>query len=213
MDMESYVAYAGLWMRALLPPNKAPFPIPDANTDHLADLWFAPQVAVLGPNPPAGALAKLKTFAGEHTVHRQITDERSASAWVGDQVILGGENTKLTKDAPPNTQFHPGTAQWRTPAGSIGWFYVWQAPKINVDVEHTAMKITTDGTIILRIKAEGAKLEDITANRWTLPGMAVAIQGDTADFAVKESTYYKDGDSFAITYSNVHQLTLTVTPQ
>jgi hypothetical protein len=80
-------------------------------------------------------------------------------------------------------------------------------------VEHTAMKITTDGTITLRIKAAGAKPEEITASKWTLPGMTVAVQGDTAGFAVKESAYYKDGDSFAITYSNVHQLTLTVTPQ
>jgi hypothetical protein len=128
-------------------------------------------------------------------------------------VILGGENTKLTRDAPPDTQFHPGTAQWRTPSGSIGWFYVWQSPKINVDVEHTNMKIATDGTVTLRIKAEGAKLEEITATKWSLPGMMVAIKGDTAGFAVKGSTYYKDGDSFAVTYANVHQLSLTVTPE
>jgi hypothetical protein len=211
--METYVAYGGLWIRALLPPEKAPFPIPGAQTDHLADLWFAPQVAVLGSNSPAAALAKLKHFTGEHMVHRQITDDRSASAWIGDKVVLGGENTKLTKDAPPETQFHPGTAQWRTPSGSIGWFYVWQSPKINVDVEHTNMKIITDGTVILRIKAEGAKLEDITAGKWSLPGMTIAIYGDTVDFAVKAETYYKDGDSFAVTYANVHQLSLTVTPQ
>lgn len=213
MDMETYVAYGGLWIRALLPPEKAPFPIPDAETDHLADLWFAPQVAVLGSNPPAAALMKLKSFSGAHMVRRQITDDRSASAWVGDKVILGGENTKLTKDAPPDTQFHPGTAQWRTPSGSIGWFYVWQSPKIDVDVEHTNMKIATDGTVILRIKAEGAKLEDLTANKWSLPGLTVAIEGDTAGFAVKASTYYKDGDSFAVTYANVHRLSLTVTPE
>ena len=36
MDMETYVAFSGLWMRALLPADKAPFPVPDAHTDHLA---------------------------------------------------------------------------------------------------------------------------------------------------------------------------------
>jgi hypothetical protein len=43
--------------------------------------------------------------------------------------------------------------------------------------------------------------------------MTIAIYGDTVDFAVKAETYYKDGDSFAVTYANVHQLSLTVTPQ
>jgi hypothetical protein len=75
------------------------------------------------------------------------------------------------------------------------------------------MKIATDGTVILRIKAEGAKLEDITANKWSIPGLTVAIEGDTEGFAVKPSTYYKDGDSFAVTYANVHRLSLTVTPE
>ena len=165
MDMETYVAYAGLWIRTLLPPDKAPFPIPDAQTDHLADFWFSPQVVLLGANPPAAALAKLKTFSGEHAVKRQITEDRSATAWIGDKVILGGENTKLTKDAPPDTQFHPATAQWRTPSGSIGWFYVWQSPKINADVNHTTMTITADGTVLISIKAAGTRREDITADK------------------------------------------------
>src|SRR6185437_5035282 len=162
MDMETYVAYTGIWLRALLPSDKAPLPIPNANTDHLGDLWFAPHIAVLGANPPASALAKLKSFSGEHMVRCQITDDRSASAWIGEKVILGGEDTKLTKDAPEDTQFHPATAQWRTPSGSIGWFYVWQSPKINADVNHTTMTITADGTVIIRLKAAGTRREDIT---------------------------------------------------
>jgi len=213
MDMETYVAYGGLWIRALLPPAKAPFPIPDGNTDHLADLWFAPHIAVMGANPPAVALSKLKTFAGEHMVRRQITDDRVATAWIGNRAILGGESTKLTKDAPEDTQFHPATAQWRTPAGSIGWFYVWHAPKIDVDVDHTTMKIATDGTVIIRLKAEGAKIADITAAQWSLPGLMVKIAGDTTGFAVKESAYYAPGDSFEITYASMRTLRLIVTPR
>ncbi|MDE1177989.1 MAG: hypothetical protein PW789_15525 [Edaphobacter sp.] len=213
MDMETYVAYTGVWMRALLPADKAPLPIPDANTDHLGDLWFAPHIAVLGANPSAAALAKMTTFSGEHMVRRQITDDRSATAWIGNKIILGGEDTKLTKDAPHDTQFHPATAQWRIPTGSIGWFYVWQSPKINVDVDHTTMTIATDGTITIRLKAEGTKLEDLTATKWTLPGLTVAIEGDQKSFDVKPSTYYKEGDSFVLTYTDMHKLKLTVTPQ
>lgn len=188
-------------------------PVPDANTDHLADLYFAPQVVTLGANPPAPALAKLKTFAGEHAVKRQITDARSATAWIGEKIILGGEDTSLTKDAPADTQFHAATAQWRTPSGSIGWFFVSRAPKINAVVDKTTMRITADGTVILRLKAAGAKREDITANKWTLPGLTVTIEGDQKAFDVKSSTYYEEGDSFEITYADMHQLKLTVTPQ
>lgn len=213
MDMETYVAYVGVWMRSLLPAAKAPLPVPDGNTDHLADLWFAPHVVLLGAMPPAPEIAKLKSFSGEHMVRRQITDDRRATAWVGSKVILGGEDTKLTKDAPPDTQFHPATAQWRTPSGSIGWFYVWQSPKINAVVDHTTVQITTDGTITIRLKAEGAKREDITATRWKLPGLTVTLDGDQKDFAVKESSYYRPGDSYEITYSDLHRMRLTVTPQ
>lgn len=213
MDMETYVAYGGAWIRALLPPDKAPFPIPDATTDHLGDLWFAPHIAVLGSNPPPAALAKLKHFTGEHMVHRNITDDRSASAWIGDKVILGGENTKFTRNAPKDTQFHPATAQWRTPAGSIGWFYVWQAPMINADVDHTTMTIAANGTVTIRVKAEGAKMDDLTAGKWTLPGLTVTVEGDQKSFDAKPSTYYKEGDSFVLTYADMHQLRLTVTPQ
>ena len=204
---------AGLWIRTLLPSDKAPFPIPDAQTDQLADFWFAPQVILLGANPPAAALAKLKTFSGEHAVARQITEDRSATAWIGNKVILGGESTKLTRDAPPDTQFHPSTAQWRTPSGSIGWFYVWQSPKINANVNHTTMTITADGTVIIRLKAAGTRREEITADKWTLPGLTVTVEGDQKSFDVKESTYYTEGDSFEITYANMHRLKLTVTPQ
>ena len=38
-------------------------------------------------------------------------------------------------------------------------------------------------------------------------------EGDQKSFDVKPSTYYKEGDSFEITYTNMHQLKLTVTPQ
>jgi hypothetical protein len=213
MDMETYVAFSGVWMRALLPASRAPLPIPNAHTDHLPDLWFAPQVVILGANPPAAALAKIQTFAGEHAVKRQITEERRATAWIGDKVILGGEFTNLTKDAPNPTQYHPATVQWRTPAKSIGWFYVLEAPKIDAIVDKTSMEIVADGTVVFRLKAAGTKRENITANKWTLSGLTVAIESDQKSFAVKDAAYYQPNDSFEITYTGMRQMTITVAPQ
>lgn len=213
MDMETYVAFTGVWMRTLLPANKAPLPIPTPRTDHLPDLWFAPQVVILGANPPAEALAKIRTWAGEHEVKRQITEDRRATAWIGDKVILGGEFTNLTKDAPNPTQYHPATVQWRTPAKSIGWFYVLEAPKLDAIVDKTEMRIVADGNVTFRLKAAGAKREDITANKWTLPGLTVTIQADQKDFSIKDATYYQPNDSFEITYTAMRQMTITVAPQ
>jgi hypothetical protein len=75
------------------------------------------------------------------------------------------------------------------------------------------MAIATEGTITIRLKTEGTKLEDLAANKWTLPGLTVTLEGDQKSFDVKPSTYYKEGDSFVLTYTDVHQLKLTVTPQ
>ena len=213
MDMETYVGLVGVWMRLLLPADKAPLPIPNAHTDHVPDLWFAPMFASLGAKPDAAALAQMRSFSGEHAVRRQITNERAATAWIGGKVILGGEITSQTKDAPADTQFHPATAQWRTPSGSIGWFYVLQAPKMDAAVEKTRMEIKADGTVVFRVKAEGLQRASITANKWMLPGLTVAIGGDQKRFEVKEGTYYKPGDCLEITYSDMHRLALVVTPQ
>src|SRR5262249_16618782 len=62
MDMETYVALVGVWMRMLLPADRAPLPVTDAHTDHLRDLWFAPCVTALGAKPGAAALARIQRF-------------------------------------------------------------------------------------------------------------------------------------------------------
>jgi hypothetical protein len=213
MDMETYVALVGVWMRMLLPADRAPLPVTDAHTDHLPDLWFAPMFTALGAKPPDAALAKIRRFSGEHAVRRQITDDRTANAWIGRKVILGGQVTNLTKDAPADTQFHPATAQWRTPQGSIGWFHVLRAPKIDALVDKTSIRITAEGDVVFLVKAAGTERAKITVNKWSLPGVTVAVEGDQRGFEVKEGTYYRPGDCFEVTYSAMHHLTLTVTPQ
>jgi len=86
------------------------------------------------------------------------------------------------------------------PSGSIGWFFVSQAPKIDADVDLTSLRITTDGTVVFRLKAAGARRKDITATKWTLAGLTVTITGDQQDFSIKDATYYQTGDSFEITH-------------
>ncbi len=121
MDMESYVSVAGVWMRTVLDVQKAPLPKISATTDHVEDVWFAPLLAILGTRIPQNALEKINKFEGEHLLHKQITEQRAATAWIGRDVIYGGEVTGKTKDSGTTTQFHPATIQWRTPSKAIGW--------------------------------------------------------------------------------------------
>src|ERR1700735_1982754 len=47
MDQESYVSIVGVWMRTVLDAKAAPLPPIAASTDHVADVWFAPHLAIL----------------------------------------------------------------------------------------------------------------------------------------------------------------------
>ena len=91
MDMESYVSVVGVWMRTVLDAARAPLPTIGPETDHVADVWYAPHIAILGPRIPSDALEKMRMFEGEHLVRRQITTQRVATAWIGRDVIIGGE--------------------------------------------------------------------------------------------------------------------------
>jgi hypothetical protein len=210
MDMESYVALVGVWIRTVLPASQAPLPVPANDTDHLADLWFAPQFTILEAKPSVTALAKIRHFQGEHLVTRRITPDRTATAWIGDKVIFGGELTSLTKDAPVDTQFHPGTAQWRTPSGPVGWFYVMKSPPIDVHASRSGLEIKSHGDVVIRVHAANVDSKIISATRWTLPGLAVDIQADQKSFTVTSAPIK---DTVDITYTGINSIILNVKPE
>ena len=60
MDMESYVSIVGVWMRTVLDAQNAPLPKITASTDHVADVWFAPHLSILGTRIPSEALEQMK---------------------------------------------------------------------------------------------------------------------------------------------------------
>jgi hypothetical protein len=187
MDMESYVSIVGVWMRTVLDAQKAPLPKIAASTDHIADVWFAPHLAILGTKIPPEAFEQMKTFQGDHLLHKQITAERVATAWIGRDVIFGGEITGKTKDAGTTTQFHPATVQWRTPSGEIGWVRLMESPMIDATADKQGLTISTTGTIRLRIHAKDMVQTKISATAWELPGLRVAIASDAKNFSVQKT--------------------------
>jgi hypothetical protein len=208
MDMESYVAATGLWLRSVLPAAQAPLPEQlSLSTDHMADLWLAPQIAILSARIPAPAMKKFRSFTGPHLVTRTIDEHRVATAWIGEHAIWGGESTSLTKDAGATTQFHPATVQWRTPSGRIGWVRLTQAPNLNATADRDGITIETKGDVTFRIAASGIAVPSITANQWNLPGMPIAVQSDGA-FSSHPTDSSEAPNAVDVTYSGVSRIRL-----
>jgi hypothetical protein len=207
MDMESYVSLDGVWMRTVLDAQKAPLAPIMPTTDHLADVWLAPQLAALGTRIPADAMKKIAAFEGEHLVDRKITDRRTATAWVGKNVIFGGEATSKTKDAGSGSQFHPATIQWRTPSGKIGWVQLYETPMIDATADRHGITISATGTIRIHIHAKGADKNKITATLWDLPGLKVAVTADSSHFTAETA-----GDNIDLTYTGITRSRWEISP-
>ncbi|WP_213805445.1 hypothetical protein, partial [Granulicella sp. dw_53] len=91
MDMESYVAVTGVWIRTLLPAAQAPLPNPlTLSTDHVADLWFAPQLVILGNNIPTVALHKLQHPSAPPPLPPITDDPRPATPRISPTPLSGG---------------------------------------------------------------------------------------------------------------------------
>lgn len=205
MDMESYVSVVGLWMRTVLDAEHAPFPHLSATADHLPDLWFAPHAAILGTSIPADALARMKHFDGEHLVRQQIDAKRTATAWIGKDVIFGGEFTHKTKDAGTTTQFHPATIQWRTPSGSIGWVQLVQCPPVDATADEHGLTIDTSGTVRFRIHAVGIDKSKVSQASWDLPSLHVTAENDAKGFTLDAGKDYVD-----LVYSGMNHMHLAI---
>lgn len=213
MDMTQYVTPSGVWMRSVLGADKAPLPSHlTLTTFQIADLWFAPQVILLGTHVPGAALARLQEFEGSHFINRTIDSRRTATTWVGDKVIWGGEFTSRTKDTGNKTQFHPATAQWRMPSGQIGWIKITRSPNIDAVADRGGITIATDGDVTFRIFA-GPEISGVLRDTWTLSGFDIAVQTDAKSFSATKPENC-DGCIDA-TYTGLHTIRLnlhTTTP-
>jgi hypothetical protein len=208
MDMTKYVAVTGVWMRSFMSAETAPLPEHSTlTTDHVADIWFAPQVALLRAEVPARAMAKMKTFAGPHLIDIAVDDRRRVTTWVGKNATWGGEFTSRTKDTGHTTQFHPAVVQWKMPNGEIGWVKITRSEKIDAVADVHGIAVATDGDVTLRIFA-GKAGAALTKDAWPLPGLGVKVVTDAAGFTMK-----KPGDCDGcvdLTYTGVHALRMNI---
>lgn len=184
MDMQSYVSVVGLCLRTVLDEKQAPLPNLDhPPVDHVADLFFIPNLVVLDTKIPSDAMQTFHAFQGEHQVHRQITDDRIATAWIGKNVIYGGEVTGHTRGVDGQSQFHPVTVQWQMPDGKIGWIQLTRTPPIDASAKEGEIVISAAGDVSFRIYAPGTTADQLQQKLWTLPGLTVRVTADAKSFS------------------------------
>jgi hypothetical protein len=205
IDMENYVSLLGVWMRSFANAKAAPLPAISAAADHVADIWFAPHVTLLSPRIPRDAMKKLVDFQGEHGLRKRVEGPRVVTAWIGQDLMYGGEATGKTRGADPSKQFVPATIHWRTPTGAIGWVSAIQSSALNAEADSHGLTLSTDGSVRMHIEAKETKSESIEAAAWTLPGLRVQVASDARQFHVEPS-----GSGIDVTYSGVTRIRLTI---
>jgi hypothetical protein len=208
MDMQSYVSVVGLCMRTVLDESHAPLPNLDhPPVDHVADLYFIPELVVLDTKIPSDAMKSFHALQGEHQVRRQITDERIATAWIGKNVIYGGEITGHTKGVDAQSQFHPVTVQWQMPGGKIGWIQLTRTPPIDASAKQGEIVITAAGDVSFRIYAPGVTTGQLEQKMWTLPGLKVRVTTDAKNFVAHGENAISD-----VTYTGMTHMILNIDP-
>jgi len=103
---------------------------------HHDDYEMAPLHAILAKAHnaliPADVKSALKKFKGEHTYAAAVTyppydvRARNITAWLAPNIAIGAQSWYINSTIPGGKlgnlkSYVPGTIQWRTPCGEIGW--------------------------------------------------------------------------------------------
>ncbi len=174
MDMTRYAALLGLWIWLGVGREHAPFPDTTRPFEHALDVCFGPCAALAGTAIPGDALAHLQAFQGARRVEHTITlsPPRMASAWLGENLMLGAEFTGQGKMG--YSQFHPLTIHWRTASGAVGWAKLVHTIPADVRAGERCLSLTGRGTMAFRIYSPGGA--EIEPARWRLDGLLVTVE-------------------------------------
>jgi hypothetical protein len=107
MDMARYVGLLGMWLPEPVLPDVEPFA-------HSHDLLLRPVVELLGGGPDHLELER-------GLVSQRISDDRVATGWLGDDVMMGGEEGGRWR---AQGQYHPATVHWADGDGGCAWLRV-----------------------------------------------------------------------------------------
>lgn len=198
LDLHRYVGKVALLVAGAAGVDAAP--LPDLRADVVAhghDLQSLPTLALAPPAAPDGAIGHLRTFRGERTVHDVISSwptRREATAWLGDDVMIGAEHGD--SDWTGWYQFVAGTVHWRRPDDTVGVLrYVPDGPPRGT-AEPGVLRVAGPGRIEVH-EPEPAGVLHNTKRAAGDPGVDVLGDGVTElpGLTVRLTT---DGDGFVL---------------
>jgi hypothetical protein len=202
MDMQQYATTIGMWIWMVVGREAAPFPDITQPFEHAHDFCIAPCYVAVDVRVPDEALQHLLVFQGQRQVERTISLEprRVATAWIGQSVLLGGEETDYSE--PASNQFHPATLHWNSGQNRIGWIRLVYTMPVNAHAEKNSVAISAiaqggDGPdFVFQLYAPLRVTGAIQQHLWQLPGLTAHIETNTRLIEVQE-----DGDFCEVRYS------------
>lgn len=182
MDLRDYSGAVGLWLWLAQGRRGEVYPDLDRPHQHQWDLGLGPSVALLGlPELPPDVLGELEAFSGPRTVEQPIDGRRVARSVLEENLIVGAEHVGGDR-GNLHDQFHPLTAHWRLPGG-VGWLRLVSTLTIDVTAERAGddavdvgLRWSDGGELAFQVRAPGIDPAAISAERWELPGLTVAME-------------------------------------
>lgn len=187
MDMTDYIAAVALWIATALPPEFAPLPDVEQAFDHAGDYFFMPMVAIVGTMPPDDVLPHLQKFQEERFLERTIEPQRTATAWLSENLMLGAEADYLNETR--TDQFHPATIHWQAPDGTVAWIRSCGDDLIQATAEARKLQLSSkEGvTYVFEIRVPNPHADMIQSHQWLLPNLTVQLQRPDTPFTVEQN--------------------------
>jgi hypothetical protein len=139
----------------------------------------------------------LLAFQGERQVEHciAIQPRRTATAWLSEQVMMGGEDAGRTRNV--SGQYHPFTLHWRTPGREIGWVRLLSAEPVDARVTKGQAEIAGQGPLIFQVYAPASDPTNFNPFAWQAAGLSLQVETNAGLFekSAGQSGY------FELTYS------------
>jgi hypothetical protein len=211
MDLRRYASLTGVWMGLVLPAELTPLPDPTKPMGHAHDFLCTPTYVALGAQVPADVLEHFTAFRGERVLHRPITATRTATAWLRDDLMIGGEITGRTLGVVPGIgQFHPATIHWRTPGDDVGWVRLFATPPADAEATPGRLAVTAaaPGAFTFHVNAPGVQAGRVSRDAWHLPGLTLTVETDAKEFSVSS-----EGGLLVVNYRDATRVAFRVAPR
>jgi hypothetical protein len=168
MDMTRSVGLLGLWLPdPVVPPIGMPF-------EHSHDLTMAPLIDLVSGGSPEVDVAFTDD---ERVIEQTLPGGRVATGWLAPGVMAGGENGGRLE---ARGQYHPATAHWQTPDGSLGWMRLRRNGRLSATASSGTLTVVVhphQRRSRRPVLVESSHRGEFTADQWSFPGRTIRYEG------------------------------------